>query len=821
MFRLPEPSPGDIFFDFEGDPFVDGGGLEFLFGYLYANKDSTDAYVGDWVTTRQHERAAFERFIDFVTERLTKYPGLHIYHFAPYEPAALKRLMGRYATREDEVDNLLRAGVFVDLYAIVRQSIRASVESYSIKKLEPLYRFDRSVPLIDVGGAMARVQACLELADADGIDPGDQAAIIGYNRDDCASTRALRDWLEGVRVGLIAQGKTIDRPQPKAAEISEDLSAWKRRVAGLVARLTADVPDDVAERSDEQQARWLLAHLIDFFGRENKAVWWEYFRLSDLSAEDLLHERAGVGELTFLGAVGGTVKTPIHRYRFAVQETDVRPDDDLKSVGGDKFGSVVAISDDERTIDIKKRQDTASFHPEAVFAHKFVGNQVLAESVFRIGEHVADKGILGPGTYRAARDLLLKVAPRLRGQVLEQAGEPPLTAALRAALSLDQSVFPVQGPPGAGKTYAGARMICALVRDKRKVGVTANSHKVIGHLLDKSREAATEQGLAIQCIQKVKDEPVSLPGLQQTTENPDFIDGLSNGCQVGGATSWFWARPDASGIVDVLFVDEAAQMSLANVLAVSQAAESIILLGDPRQLEQPIQGSHPDGVATSALDHVLGGHATIEASHGLFLGETWRLHPDICAFTSELFYEGRLRSHAGLERQEIRSSSPVNGVGLRYLAVQHVGNQNSSPEEADEIKRLVDEILSSNASWVDGTGKEAALRLEDILIIAPYNAQVFELQERLPGARIGTVDKFQGQEAPIVIYSMTTSTHSDAPRGIEFLYSANRLNVATSRAKCICVIVASPRLFEVECRTPRQMQLANAFCRYLELASVL
>jgi uncharacterized protein len=273
--------------------------------------------------------------------------------------------------------------------------------------------------------------------------------------------------------------------------------------------------------------------------------------------------------------------------------------------------------------------------------------------------------------------------------------------------------------------------------------------------------------------------------------------------------------------VDVLLVDEAAQMSLANVLAVSQAAESIVLLGDPRQLEQPIQGSHPDGVAISALDHALGEHATIEAGHGLFLEETWRLHPDICTFTSELFYEGRLRSRAGLERQEIRSSSRVNGTGLRYLAVQHQGNQNSSPEEADEIKGLVGEILSSKAAWVDGTGKEAAISLQDILIIAPYNAQVFELQERLPGARIGTVDKFQGQEAPIAIYSMTTSSHTDAPRGMEFLYSLNRLNVATSRAKCLCILVASPQVFAAECRTPRQMRLVNAFCRYLELASTL
>jgi superfamily I DNA and/or RNA helicase len=269
----------------------------------------------------------------------------------------------------------------------------------------------------------------------------------------------------------------------------------------------------------------------------------------------------------------------------------------------------------------------------------------------------------------------------------------------------------------------------------------------------------------------------------------------------------------------VLFIDEAAQMSLADVLAVSQAAKSIVLLGDPRQLEQPIQGSHPDGIGVSALDHILGPHATVPPDRGLFLAETWRLHPLICAFNSELFYDGRLKSRTGLERQEIKSIGRLKGAGLRYLPIEHTGNQSSSSEEADAIRDLVSDVLASGTVWVDRLGAESSIEVDDFLIIAPYNAQVFELQERLPGARIGTVDKFQGQEAPIVIYSMATSSHSDAPRGMEFLYSANRLNVATSRAKCVCVVVASPRLFEAECRTPRQMQLANAFCRYLELAS--
>lgn len=332
-------------------------------------------------------------------------------------------------------------------------------------------------------------------------------------------------------------------------------------------------------------------------------------------------------------------------------------------------------------------------------------------------------------------------------------------------------------------------------------------------------KAAGEERQAIHCVQKVSDDEDDLPSLTFTKDNGEFLDALGGTAQVGGATAWFWARPDASQCVDVLFIDEAAQMSLANVLAVSQSAKSVVLLGDPRQLEQPIQGSHPDGADASALDHILGPHATIPADRGLFLPETWRLHPTICAFNSELFYESRLFSRPGLERQQVKSTGKLRGAGLRYLPIEHSGNQSSSQEEADAVRDLVTNILGSATTWVNRDDVEAVIKLNDILIIAPYNAQVFELQERIPGGRVGTVDKFQGQEAPIVIYSVTTSSHLDAPRGMEFLYSANRLNVATSRAKCICVMVASPRVFEAECRTPRQMQLANAFCRYLEMAA--
>jgi superfamily I DNA and/or RNA helicase len=341
---------------------------------------------------------------------------------------------------------------------------------------------------------------------------------------------------------------------------------------------------------------------------------------------------------------------------------------------------------------------------------------------------------------------------------------------------------------------------------------------VIRNLLDKVGCAADEIGLDLTCIQRVKDKAIDQPRLRFATKDGTCLSALRGDCRVAGGTAWFWASPHAVDAVDVLFVDEAAQMSLASVLAVSHAAKTVVLLGDPQQLHQPTQGTHPDGVDTSALDHMLAGHPTIPEDRGLFLEETWRLHPTICAFTSELFYENRLHPRPGLELQEIRSTSGLRGSGLRNLPVAHTGNQSSSPEEAEVVRGLVSDLLASNPTWINREGRELPLSLDDILIIAPYNAQVFELQTRLPSARIGTVDKFQGQEAPVVVYSMTTSSHADAPRGMEFLYSLNRLNVATSRAQCLCVLVASPMVFEADCRTPEQMRLANAYCRYLELA---
>jgi predicted RecB family nuclease len=818
LARLPEPSPGDVFFDLEGDPFVGEGGLEYLFGYAYWQPDGSTAYTAEWAFSREEERRAFERFVDFVIARLKAHPDLHIYHYAPYEPAALKRLMGRYASREDEIDQLLRSRRFVDLYGVVRNGLRASVESYSIKRLEPLYGFARATALPDANSALARVQARLELGDLEALDENDRDIVAGYNSDDCLSALGLRVWLEARRKDLVENGHEVPRPEPSEGEPSERVSDWQARVNALIARLTEGVPADVDERTPEQQACWLLAYSLDWHRREQKAVWWEYFRLSDLTAEELLDERAALSGLTFVEVVGGTARSPIHRYSFPPQETEFRGAEELRNVGGREFGRVHQISLDTRLVDIKKRMDSADIHPEAVFSHRIIDTGVLAESLLRLGEHVADHGMEGDGPYLAARDLLMQSPPRVGGLPIQMQGETPLESALRVAPSIDGGVFPIQGPPGSGKTHIGARMICALVAAGRTVGVTANSHKVIRNLLDEVLVAAEESDVDLRCVQKPSETEDDQPRLRFASDNAELLAAIG-GCHVAGATAWTWALPDAANAVDVLFIDEAAQMSLANVLAVSQAARSIVLLGDPQQLEQPMQGSHPEGTDVSALHHLLQDMKTIGSGRGLFLNETWRLHPEICAYTSELFYEGRLQPRPGLEAQRIRSGSRFSGSGLRYVAVPTEGNQSSSPEEADCVRDIVQEIMTFDTTWFDKGNVEQPITLSDILIIAPYNAQVFELQDRIRGARIGTVDKFQGQEAPILIYSMTTSSYADAPRGMEFLYSLNRLNVATSRAKCLCILVASPSVFEAQCRTPRQMQLANAFCRYLEMAA--
>jgi len=828
LYRLPEPTGEDIFFDFEGARFVGEEGLEYLFGFVFLGDVGEAEYESLWGLTPAEEKQAFERFIDDVMARWERDEGFHIYHYAPYEPSAIKRLMGRHATREEEVDRLLRGERFVDLYAVVRQSLRASVEKYSIKDLEPFFGYERAVDLRAATRNMQALEYALEFDAPDSIPKDVLEAVEGYNRDDCLSTLKLRNWLEELRVEIVKAGNKIPRPQHGDGSPSDALDEALTRARKLAEQLTQDIPADRNERTNEQQAQWILAQLLEWHRREDKALWWEYFRLIDLSDEELRDERVAIAGLQFVKRMGAIKRSFVDRYRFPAQETEIRRGDKLKRLDEEvsSFGEVVAIDAAARTIDIKKGPSIESQHASAVFVHDVVKTTVLRDALLRIGEWVAANGIDADGPYRAGRDLLIGNAPRLgTSPIAEVIDDSPteLDAALSLMLDLDGGLLPIQGPPGSGKTFTGGRMICAAVKSGLKVGITAVSHKVISNLLKSAVDAAKEAGLDLRSVQKVskkrKDEPPD--SIVETTDNGKIFSMLESGeAQVAAGTAWLWTREEAEGSIDILFVDEAGQISLANTVAVSQAAKSVVLLGDPQQLEQPKRGSHPDGTDVSALEHLLGEHQTMPPDRGLFLATTWRLHPAICEFTSELFYESRLHSRDGLDAQSILGKSDFAGSGLFFVPVEHAGNCNESSEEAEVVAQLVNELIAKGMTWINQKEEANPLTLNDVLVVAPYNAHVASILERLPdGARVGTVDRFQGQEAPVVIYSMASSSPEDAPRGMEFLYSLSRFNVATSRARCVCILVANPKLFEPECRTPQQMKLANAFCRYREMSS--
>jgi uncharacterized protein len=832
--RLPEPSPGDVFLDLEGDPYAVEGGREYLFGVVTLDAAGVPSYRSFWGFTDQEERAAFEGVIDLIEEARKAHDTMHVYHYAPYEPSAFKRLMGRYATREQELDRMLRAGRFVDLYAVVRQGVMAGIERYSIKNLEAFYDFKRAVELDDANHYLRVMEQGLESNCPDIIPKEARDGVEGYNKDDCLSTLHLRDWLERLRTQLEATGVTITRPIPEEGDASEKEDERAARVSALRARLLAGVSDVRIQQTEEQHARWLLASMLDWHRREDKAGWHEYFRLRELPEEDLFDEPqalAGLQHIETVGVVnnkktGKPTGSVIDRYQYPVQEMEIGRKSELKLQDGAKFGDVVDADRIARTLDVRKGPKQRANHPTAVFAHTHISTAVQEEAIYQIGEGVASVGSINSdksGPDAAARQLLLAASPRLRSnEFVPRLDESAVDFAERIAGDLDRTVLAIQGPPGSGKTFTGARMICALVKAGRKVGITANSHSAIRNLLNAVDERARKTGLSAKLAHKCDEDEDAKKDLrvQQLDSNDKALKSLTSGdANVLGGTSWLWARPDFVEAVDVLFVDEAGQMSLANVLAVSRAAKSVVLLGDPQQLNQPQKGSHPDGVDVSALQHILGAHQTIPTDRGIFLPLTWRLAPSICSFTSEMFYEGRLTSKPGLEGQVLTGIPEFDGNGLWVASVDHDGNCNSSLEEVEVVARLFARLTAPGVQWIDQNGQVAQMTTQDVLIVAPYNAQVSRLVERLGSeARVGTVDKFQGQEAPVVIYSTATSSPEDAPRGMEFLYNPNRLNVATSRARCAAILVTSIRLFEPECRTPRQMKLANAMCRYQEMA---
>jgi uncharacterized protein len=827
LAALPEPSPWDLFFDIEADPWATDVGLEYLLGVV-ETVDGAPVYHAIWGTDQAQEREAFLGFLQLVTQRLDAHPEMHVYHYGGYESGAIKRLMARHQVGVEEVDRLLRGDVLVDLLNVVRQGIRGSVESYSLKQVEKAYMPVREGPVTEAGFSVVEFERWLRER-----DPAILASIADYNRDDCVSTFRLRDWLEDWRRRAMTRWPDRDWSRPTVADgaPNDDLGDWLAHIAALEATLTrlADAEPD-ATRGDGLR---LLAGLLDWHRREEKSQWWRWFELKDdLTVEELVGERDALGGLSFVREwVDG--RMTVRQYRFEPQDHGFDPGDSPLDKGTGKGAGTIVELDDANGLVTLKRSSTAEWpHPTALLPAKPLDSRVLKEALKRVADAVIADGIDGDGAYRAARDLLLRRPPRLHGapwgtEVLALPGEAASDAGIRLGPELHDTVLPIQGPPGTGKTWTAARMILALVDRGLTVGVTAQSHKTISNLLE-AIEAAVDDGdgPAPRVLQKAgpDDDHAGDLAIVTLADNGVIAQALdADTVDIVAGTPWVFSRPEFEGAIDVLFVDEAGQISTANVVAMATAARSVVLVGDPNQLPMVSQGVHPDGAGASALEHLVGTAITVPPDRGLFLDVTRRLHPDINAYISDAFYDGLLTPHASTATQRVDGTHPIaSGSGVRWVPVVHRGNGPRSAQEAEVVAELVAALVGQ--TWTDAAGVTQPIELKDICIVAPYNAQVAEIQaalQRTVGERgnVGTVDKFQGREGAVAIYSMASSSREDAPRDMGFLYSRNRLNVAVSRARALAIVVASPTLLEAGCRTPEQMHQVAALCALVEHAT--
>jgi predicted RecB family nuclease len=827
LSMLPPASEGDVFLDLEGFPLTKNG-LEYLWGASTRQGGRGKSFHDWWAHDEASEKKALEGFVDWAFARWKQDPAMHIYHYAAYEVSAIKRLMGRHGTREAEVDELLRHEVFIDLYQIVKHGLLVGEPSYSIKSIELLYRGKRSGDVANAGQSIVYYANWLESG-----EPTDWRAssilkkIRDYNQDDCESTVQLCDWLH--------ERKAEHRiaylpPRQKVETVEDDEEAADTRSAQRIARrnecrrLSEALENRISKTKDEEGRRLdrLLLHLLEFHRREAKPGWWRLFARLESTVEELMEDLDCIGGATLVAKATQQVKrSKLLTYRFDPnQDTKIRPGQRVYAVPCANATFQVISIDEAGTVqvqisDAKLDEEFPDGPPaETSFApQEHVSAVPIIDALLAVVGRWVDQQTLPAALLR----LLKRQPPRLpKSQPLRIPGEAIAEAAVRVVSTMKESTLCLQGPPGTGKTTSASAMIVELVRQGKNVGVLSNSHKAIENLL---AAICSVSGTTIPVF-KVGADPEFLSRCPQVTAiaNNALAEDKFTGGVIGG-TAWLFARPEWVDQLDYLFVDEAEQVSLANLTAVSRCTSNLVLMGDQMQLEQPIQGSHPGESGQSALNYYLQGHATIPDTLGLFLPFTYRLEPETCRFVSDLIYEGRLQPAPGSEKRRLRPKSGTlpylnKTAGLVLVPVEHEGNVQASDEEAEVVAKVVADLIGRTR--INDQGRAAGkLSADDILIVAPYNLQVRRLNERLPNLRVGSVDKFQGQEADVVIVSLCSSFGDYGSRGLEFILDPNRLNVALTRARVMAVVVGDPRIATSPTTNIPALRRLNLFCRLL------
>lgn len=811
---LPPPSPNDVFFDFEGFPLADEG-LEYLFGAVTID-EGEPAFRDWWAHDETQERRAFEAFTDFAMARWRADRAMHVYHYGAYEVTALRRLMGKYGTREDEVDALLRGEVFVDLLTVVRQGLVLGEPAYSLKNVEHLYRPRREGDVTDAGASMVEYDRWIESGQSeDWRESPILKGIRDYNEADCTSTWQLAEWLrrEQKSAGIAYHAAGGAEPEPE-----QPLSPENQARRDLSTTMLAEAETMTGER---RRIHELLGHLVEFHRREDKPQWWTLFDRAAKTHEDLVEDADCLGDLRIAGKPVPEKRSWAVRYTFdADQDTSVDKGSDVRFAHDiNAAAAVLEIDGDAGRVTLKigpsARARLDSKPPEHVSLVPF--SMVQTGPIRDAIQAMAERWRCGD-IPRALEDFLCRRPPRVEGHAggpLVHPGEEPVAGAIRVVSRLDRSCLVIQGPPGAGKTHTAAHVIAALLDAGKRVGITSNSHKAIENLLAACDHAAGGH----LAFLKIGGDTEST--LLEACAGKRFASGGAAAreayeCGLVGGTAWVFSRPEWNETLDYLFVDEAGQVSLANLVGVAASAQNLVLLGDQMQLSQPTQGTHPGESGPSLLDYYLQGEATIPDDLGLFLATTWRLHPALCEFISDAVYEGRLRPEAGTAARTVVLPKGGGGLvgkdaGIVFVATEHDGNAQASDEEVEAVGRVVAEL--EGRTFTDPKNRHA-IALDDLLFVAPYNMQVRRLRAALGArARVGSVDKFQGQQAPVVVLSMCASPGEFGSRGSAFLLDIHRLNVAISRAQSLAVVVADPRLARALPGSIDEMRRLNLFCR--------
>ena len=820
--KLPRPNQNDLFFDIEGDPTVDGG-HEYLFGIIGT---SLDNFLTFWSEEYNQEQKAFEDVMDFLKQHILEFPDAHIYHYNHYEVTQLKRMALKYDDME-VLDFLLRNKKFVDLYPIVRESLITSEKGISIKDLEIFYMKKRETEVISGSDSVDQFLEWKENKK----DTKILQQIEDYNQDDCKSTKLLLDWLHKIKPKDIELKKTED-----LGSFSQDSQTEYKKTKQKVLSVN---PDGYTREPIKE----LISNLLEYHKRENKSQWWLFFDRRGKDYQELIDDMDAIGDCHKLEYYRDENGNPILALKYANQFFKIREGHKVVNLDGDNisnFGDLFSVDIKNQKILIKtpKNRSIEDFPAHFNFgADQPIRINQLRASLYRFADNFSkNKASTTRATLHTLRvlncsaptsilELLNRMSPTFKNNFTiseEERFDDKLNFTTQALLNLDESFLFIQGPPGSGKTYTTAYAIIELMKKKKTVAVTSNSHKAINQVLSNIDELSLKQNFSFKGLRKSsnsnKDSKYESTNIESSSSKLKFLDG---DYQLLAGTKFELSNAEYDGLLDYVFIDEAGQFSIADTIVCAQCAKNLVLIGDPKQLDQPSSITHPGNSGLSILDFFLANHNTVGKGLGIFIDQTRRMNAKINSFISDTFYDQRLISHISTEKRKLifeYNSFQKSGIltkinmpseGIVLIETNHEDNSQNSEEEIVIIKKLYQFLLNQKIKDESGTRR---LTQEDLLVIAPYNVQVNNLSNQLPeGNRTGTIHRFQGQEAPVSIVSMTSSDDENAPRGINFLFDPRSLNVAISRAQCLSIIIMNKALFKANANNIQQLKMINNF----------